>query len=143
LKKATIKLLDTNNRLQIFRKFFQAFTEKFLWSYNDLYPEQPIGQLGWAFSVIMLEKYGDQPHTVDFYADKYLNAFPMFIIFFQPSYSTPEEQFFSCYGIRSFYRFFLWFGFVTVDKQKKYLDIETDKFKRTDLVKNIFNIDTQ
>lgn len=143
LTKTATKLLETNNRLQIFRQFFLAFTEKFLWSFNDGYPEQPIGQLGWAFSVIMLDKYGDQPQTVEFYADKYLKAFPNFITFFRPDYSTPERQFFRCYGIRAFDRFFLWFGFVTVEKQKIFLDLDTDKFKRTDLVQNIIKIDDQ
>jgi len=141
LTKTATKLLETNNRLQIFRQFFQAFTNKFLWSFNDGYPEQPIGQLGWAFSVIMLDKFGEQPQAIDLYADKYLRAFPMFITFFQPDYSTPERQFFRCYGIRTFDRFFLWFGFVTVDKQKIFIDLDTDKFKRTDLVRRIFKID--
>jgi hypothetical protein len=141
LTKTGTKLLETNNRLLIFKQFFQAFTDKFLWSFNDGYPEQPIGQIAWAFSVILLNKFGDQPQTVDFYADKYLKAFPQFITFFRHDYSTPQEQLFRCYGIRTFDRFFLWFGFVTVDKQKKYLDLDTDKFKRTDLVKSIFKID--
>ena len=141
LTKTASKLLETNNRLQIFRKFFQAFTDKFLWSYNDGYPEQPIGQLGWAFTLFMLDKFGDQSENIDFYADKYLRAFPKLISFFRPNYSTPERQFFSCYGVRTFDRFFLWFGFVTVDKQKVFIDLETDKFKRTDLVKRIFKID--
>ena len=143
LTKTATKLLETNNRLQIFKQFFKAFTDKFLWSFNDGYPEQPIGQLGWAFSIIMLDKYGDQPQTVDFYADKYLKAFPKFITFFQPDYSTPERQFFRCYGVRTFDRFLLWFGFVSVDKQKIFLDLDTDKFKRTDLVQNIIKIDDQ
>ncbi|GMQ30212.1 hypothetical protein [Algoriphagus confluentis] len=141
LTKTTTKLFEKSNRLQIFRQFFQAFTDKFLWSFNDGYPEQPIGQLGWAFSVIMLDKFGHQPQTVGFYADKYLRAFPKFIAFFQPDYSTPERQFFRCYGVRTFDRFLLWFGLVTVDKQKTFLDIDTDKFKRTEVMKNIFKID--
>lgn len=118
LTNTATKLVEANNRLQLFSQFFQAFTNKFLWSFNDGYPEQPIGQLGWTFSVIMLDKFGDQTHTIYFYADKYLKAFPKFISFFRPDYSTPERQFFRCYGVRTFDRFFLWFGFVTVDKQK-------------------------
>ncbi len=141
LTKAATKFVETNNRLQLFKQFFQAFTDKFLWSFNDGYPEQPIGQLGWAFSVMLLDKFGDQPQTVDFYADKYLKAFPKFISFFQPGYSTPERDFFGCYGVRTFYRFFLWFGFVIVDKQNVFLDFDTDKFQQTDLVKSIFRID--
>lgn len=143
LTKTAIKLLESNNRLQIFKQFFQAFTDKFLWSYNDGYPEQPIGQVGWAFSVIMLDKFGDQPKSVDFYADKYLRAFPEFITFFRPSYLTPEQQFYSCYGVRTFERFFLWFGFVTVDRKEKFSDLENDKFKRSDLIRNIFKMDEQ
>ena len=42
LTKTATKLLETNNRLQIFKQFFQSFTDKFLWSFNDRYPEQPI-----------------------------------------------------------------------------------------------------
>ena len=83
LTRTVTKLLETNNRLQIFRQFFQAFTNKFLWSFNDGYPEQPIGQLGWAFSLILLDRFGDQPQTVEYYADKYLRAFPKFIAFFK------------------------------------------------------------
>jgi hypothetical protein len=135
---AGTKLLETDNRLQIFKQFFKAFVDKFSWSYNDGYPEEPIGQLAWAFSIIILDKYGDQPQYIDLYADKYLKAFPIFITFFEHRYTTPERQFYRCYGVRTFDRFFLWFGFVTVDKQKKYLDIDSDKFKRTELVRSIF-----
>lgn len=138
LTKTVTKLLETNNRLQIFKQFFKAFTEKFSWSYNDGYPEHPIGQLAWAFSIIMLDKFGDHPQHIGLYANKYLKAFPLFITFFEPRYTTPERQFYRCYGLRTFDRFFLWFGFVTVEKQKTYLDIDTDKYKRTELVRSIF-----
>jgi hypothetical protein len=89
----------------------------------------------------MLEKFGDHPQTVEFYANKYLKAFPKFITFFKHEYATPERQFIRCYGLRTFYRFFLWFGFVTVDKQQKYLDLDKDKFIRTEVVSSIFKID--
>lgn len=138
LTKTGTKLLETNNRLQIFKQFFKAFTEKFSWSYNDGYPEEPIGQLAWAFSIIILDKFGDQPQYIELYADKYLKAFPIFITLFEHSYTTPERQFYRCYGVRTYDRFFLWFGFMTVEKQKSYFDIDTDKFKRTELVRRTF-----
>jgi len=141
-KKAT-NLLESNNRIQIFKQFYQAYTEKFLWSFNDGYPEHPIGQLGWAFSVMMLDKFGDQPQSADFYAEKYLRAFPIFIGLFQYDYSTPERQLFRCYRIRTFDRFLLWFGLVTIDEPKKYSELDTDKIERTNLVKCIFKIDYQ
>ena len=72
---------------------FQAFTGTFDWPFNDLHPQKPIGQFGWAFSVYML------------------------------------------------YRFFLWFGFVTVKRRNHYLDLEPELFTGTGIIKRIFSFD--
>ena len=141
LTKKSVKLLQVENRIQLFKVFFQAFTEKLLWGSNDGYPDKTVGQLGWAFSVYMLMKFGNQANTTDFYAEKYLKAFPNFITFFKPGYSTPERQCAHCYGIRTFNRFLLWFGFVTVERQKHYLDLETAKFTITEVVNKIFTFE--
>lgn len=141
LTKKGVKLIQPENRIQLFRLFFQTFTEKLMWGSNDLYPDKTVGQLGWAFSVYMVTKFGDQPCTTDFYTEKYLKAFPNFITFFKPSYSTPERQCAHCYGIRTFDRFLLWFGFVTVERKKHYLDLESDKFTGTDLLRKVFSFD--
>jgi hypothetical protein len=138
LTKKAIKLLGTDDRSQLFKLFFQTFTEKFNWGFNDLLPQQPIGQFGWAFSLIMLRKYGDKPRPVTFYAECYLNAFPMLIQYFMPDYGTPEAQFYRCYATRAFARFFLWFGFVTADEKRDLIDIDTHIYTRTDLVKSVF-----
>lgn len=141
LTKKGVKLLQTENRIQLFKLFFQSFTDKLMWGSNDGYLDKTVGQLGWAFSIYILMKFGDQANIADFYSEKYLKAFPNFITFFKPSYSTPERQCAHCYGIRTFDRFLLWFGFVTVEKQKHYLDLETDKFTRTDIVNKIFTFE--
>lgn len=141
LTKNATKILETNSRSQLFKQFFQTFTDKFYWSFNDGYTEEPVGQFGWAFSLILLDKFGNKPTTTDFYAKKYLTAFPMFITFFEPRYDTAENFFFHCYGVRTFQRFFLWFGFVLIEKQNKFINLENDKFEQTDIVKKIFEID--
>ena len=141
LTKTAVKLMETSNRLQLFKKFFQAYTNKFSWGYNDLYPDQPIGQFAWAFSLLMLHKLGGRPHTVEIYASKYLKAFPRMIEYFEPSYSTAEKQFMHCYGTRTFERFFLWFGFITMARQRIFPDPETDLFTRADLISRLFMID--
>jgi hypothetical protein len=141
LTKKGERLLKSENRINLFKQFFQTFTEKFNWGFNDLYPKEPIGQLGWAFSVYMLCKFGDQTNISDYYADIYLKVFPTYISFFEHTYSTTERQFNNCYSTRTFDRFFLWFGFVTVERKKHYLDLESDKFTATDLVKRIFGFD--
>jgi hypothetical protein len=141
LTKKGEKLLQPENRINLFKQFFQTFTEKFNWGFNDLYPKEPIGQLGWAFSVYMLYRFGNQTYTSDYYAYMYLTAFPTYISFFEHTYSTPERQFISCYCTRTFDRFLLWFGFVTVNRKKHYLDLEPDKFTGTELVKRVFSFD--
>jgi len=142
LTKKTLLLLETNDRLKLFKLFFPAFTEKFLWGYNDGYTKFPVGQLGWAFSVILLDKFGEQPRTVNFYADKFLTAFPNLITFFEDKFTTAQRQFTRCYGLRTFDRFFVWFGFVTPDKNNNYMDFDTNIFKQAEVVKKIFKINT-
>ena len=141
LTKNGAKLIEAGYRVQLFKAFLEAFTEKFLWGNNDGYSDEPIGQFGWAFSALMLHKYGGQERTVDFYADKYRTAFPMVVTLFRPSYTTPDRQFTRCYAVRTFDRFFLWFAFVSVDKQGKFIDLDKDKFKKTETLNEIFSFD--
>lgn len=140
LTKRSQKLLETNNRTQIFREFFQAFTDKFLWAYNDGFEDELTGQLGWALSIFMLHKYGYQKKNAFFYGEKYMNAIPALITYFNPDFSTPRENLLRCYSWRTFYRFFLWFGFVTLHTKKRHNDVKSDLFQQTDIIKHIFKI---
>lgn len=141
LSKAGEKLLKSNNRTQIFKLFLQAYTGKFSWHNNDAYPYEIIGQFAWAFSVFMLDKFGDRPHKTVFYAEKYFKAFPLLVENYPVFGSSNFNFMHACYGIRTFERFFLWFGFVSVETQGEFFSIEDDTFKRTDLVKQVFNLD--
>lgn len=141
LTKAGTKLMESNDRTQLFKQFFQAFIEKFNWGFNDGYPDEPIGQLGWGFSVFILHKYGDQFQPLSFYAQKYLNVFPMFVSLFQPGYSSSQDQFSTCYGVRTFDRFLLWFGLVTLQYPEKRTWLDSYQLKRTDLMYSVFKID--
>lgn len=49
-----------------------------------------------------------------------------------------EKMFLNCYTIRTFNRFFIWFGFVEIDKKNKLIDLENNTYKRTDLLQKIF-----
>jgi hypothetical protein len=142
LTKKGIELLKKENRHQLFKEFFLGFTDKFSWGFNDGYPEQPIGQFAWLFSIYMLDKYGDQSRKIDFYAEKYLKAFPDFITYFTERYSSIKNQFIRCYGIRAFDRFLLWFGFVSVDRKQTYSDSDFDEYKKTDLLRKVFHVET-
>ena len=141
LTKQGEKLLQPDKRHELFRLTLQTFTDKFNWSYNDGYSEHPIGQLGWGFSVYLLFQFGSQPQAAQFYADKYLKAFPMFLQYLpQDHISTPQRDFTSCYSIRTFDRFLEWFGFVDIEKQKSTLHSGKSIIKRTDALAQAFFI---
>jgi hypothetical protein len=141
LTKNGTKFILSENRVQLFKQFFQAFADKFFWGYNDNYTNQPLGQLGWAFTALMLNKYGDQERVADFYAAKFLTAFPIVLTFFSHDISSPKTQFYRCYALRSFERFFLWFGMVTIEKQKVFLDLDTDKLKKSEILNQVFTFE--
>ncbi|HMU69276.1 MAG TPA: hypothetical protein PK511_10515 [Chitinophagales bacterium] len=140
LTKAGIKLLNKYDRNKFFHLFMQAFTNKFAWSCNDGYGEDPVAQFGWAFSVILLDKYGDKPQEAIFYSEKFLNAFPNSVLFFQPGLSTPEHFYASCYELRTFHRFFEWFGFVNVEGQHNLLTREFKAYTKSEIINKIFRI---
>jgi hypothetical protein len=140
LTKDGILLLKPENRLKLFKNVLEAFTERFMWSYNDGYPEHPIGQKGWAFSVFMLAKFADRFRDGEFYGDKYVIAFPHFVDFFHNvTYETPKENCIRCYVVRTFDRFFEWFGLVTVEKGKTIYD--KSDYKAADLLRKVFKIE--
>ena len=143
LTKTGIKLLEKNDRLAIFKKFFLAFTEKFEWSYNDYYPEFRIGQAEWEYSILLLNFFGDQLLPAEFYAKKYAYRFPNFINVFPEEYfTTPIEQYYNCYIVRTFERFFAWFGFVktiTTTNEKKLRNRDL-LYKKSDILDKVFEL---
>jgi hypothetical protein len=122
LTKEGTRLLKTENRRQLLSVVFATFTLRFGWSSNDGYTEFPVGQYGWGYSIYLLTKFGDEKRTLQFYADKYLQAFPKIMDHMAPqSYSTPQKDFTVCYSVRVFERFLEWCGFVMVEKSKGYV----------------------
>lgn len=139
LTKATEKLLETNNRNELFKKFFQTYTDKFLWAYNDAYDDEQVGQFAWAFTLIALKKHGKQEQSAKFYAGKYAKAFPALIDNIPPGqYSSQKDSFYRCYQIRCLNRFLGWFGFIEIVKQKSIISSPEDKVIATVLIDDIF-----
>ena len=142
LTKKGIGFLNAENRQQFFETFMTAFADKFNWSYNDGYPQAPIGQLGWTFTIYLLRKFGNEYLPDKFYAEKYLQALPVFIKDFQPnSFRTDTQQFASCYSVRSFHRFLVWFGIVEIERAENDFLNQHVKIKATDILTKIFDVD--
>lgn len=134
-------LLKPENRLPLFKSILAHFAVRFNWGVNDGYPVVPIIQMGWTFSIFIVDRFGDQPHLADFYAEKFAKAFPLIIDEFENSYYTPLRQFSRCYGIRFLYRFLYWLGMVNINRKGKWLDLDKDTIAKSDLLGQLFMIE--
>jgi hypothetical protein len=83
------------------------FGGKFNLGYLDGYESPSIAQVGYPYSLYLLSKYGAEKRPETFYAEKYFRAFPQLC-------SDDPGRDASCYGLRTFPRFFRYFGFLTV-----------------------------
>jgi hypothetical protein len=142
LTKKGQQLLEPGQRVNLFREIFSSYTDKFDWSSNDGYPPSPVGQLGWGFTVYLLEKFGQTDRTIEFYSEKYLKAFPKLLDFFPARpYGTPIEDFINCYRVRTFERFLEWFGLVKVGHLHGVHGSKSERVKRTDLFHGVFRFE--
>ncbi|AVR46033.1 hypothetical protein C7S20_12640 [Christiangramia fulva] len=106
----------------LFKHILEIFTLKFNWAYFDLYENEEIGQLGFGFSFVLLNKYGKAKKSPNFYAQKYLKAFDFNKDQNDGFPDNPENA----YTVRTFERFLEYFGFV---------ELEGDGFKKPKMVK--------
>ena len=139
LTKKAKEVLNEKKEFELFKIIFIAFTGKFNWGYFDLYENESVGQLGFGFTLILLEKYGDVYHTNNFYSEKYLKAFPFFKEEVKPSYWTIEEEINSCYSLRTFERFLFYFNFIEFKNKKRRL--ESYEIKKTKVLDEIIKIE--
>ena len=65
--------------------------------------------------MILLSKYGNDKQLAAFYATKYFNAFPQFQELKVSEYETVERFINNCYSIRTFERFFDYFGVINIE----------------------------
>lgn len=141
-KKGTF-FLKSENRQIFFELFISTFADKFNWGFNDNYPEKPIGQIGWTFTIYLLKKYGNEFQGESYYAQKYLKALPEFLNEFETNGYRPQmEQFANCYGVRTFQRFLEWFGIVETDRKIGKKWNEELNIKATKILTKVFDIDT-
>ncbi|MGC8654507.1 MAG: hypothetical protein ACP5US_11015 [Candidatus Kryptoniota bacterium] len=133
------KFVEGNHREEMFRLILEMFTDRFNWEYNDRYPAPAVGQFGWAYSIFLLLKFGDSERAIEFYANKYLTAYPMLL-------DQPEESIFSSvredcihsYALRCFERFLKWFGFVEFKGEDNFLHLRSTVVRRTEVLEKVF-----
>ncbi|MGM0478834.1 MAG: hypothetical protein ACQERC_06395 [Bacteroidota bacterium] len=125
-----IKAIDKDDF--IFEDIFKTFVINLNWPYFDRYSDEDIGQFGFGFTLILLDKYGDDFRGMDFYAEKYLKALDF-------KFKNTELKFMEdpkyIYILRSFERFLDYFGFTEYENDEKPWQV-----KKTELFNEIIKI---
>lgn len=113
------KLLENNPAL--LRQILTKFGFKCNWAYYDRYDPEETAQVGFAFSLVLLKRYGDKKRQDTFYAKKYFKAFPDLYEGEDAQTEIEENPWNSgrnCYSIRTFERFMHLFGLVAIEYEK-------------------------
>jgi hypothetical protein len=118
----------------VFQNIFETFTKKFNWSYFDGFSDEEIGQSGFGFTLILLDKYGEEFRNPEFYAEKYLKAFDFKAKNTVLEFADNPKR---AYIIRTFERFLDYFGFTEYDNNKK-----NPKVKKTKIYNELIKIRT-
>ena len=92
----------------------------------DGHENQQIGNVGTAYSVWLLNKFGSEWRDGYFYQEQY-----------QKVVNIPER--YNMYAVRVFERLFYWLGIVDVREVNKYTPNFRKEFKKTDLLPMIFS----
>lgn len=132
LTKKGIEQIDKDHIL--FQNIFETFTKKFNWSYFDGFSNEEIGQSGFGFTLILLDKYGKEYRNPEFYADKYLKAFDFETKYAELEFADNPKR---AYIIRTFERFLDYFGFTEYDKDEK-----NRKVRKTKIFNELIKIRT-
>ena len=102
-----------------FIQYLLHFGMQFHWSnFFDQQLPSEIGQMGWAYSLYLLKKYGNEPRDTLFYSEKLYQAFGD--NFYYHLKGNNKEEFFPsfywAYSNSYFESFALWFVFVTLER---------------------------
>ena len=110
--------LEKDQIPELFIRFFQAYTTKFNWAYNDRFENEAAGQTGFLFLLSLVNKYGSDKHDFKFYTNLYFKAFPMFELESKDYDGIKYDKADFIILIRFFERFASWFGFVEMEYEK-------------------------
>ena len=95
----------------LYLELFKLSATRFNWGYFDGYASVPVIQQGFAYTLFLVQAYGDHFRTESFYAERFLEAFPMGLMEIdEEELDTAHSMFQSCYSVRSFDRFMMFFG---------------------------------
>jgi hypothetical protein len=139
--------LDDGER---YRMLFKYMTTVFNWGYFDWYPYSWIVQGGFAFSIFLFQKYGDEKRPPEFYSMKFRIAFPgLYRDFDEWRGPDPIMGYERAYNTRVIERFLNRMGLVEVeyDDENRYDPVSVRKKPLIDRVigwdRDVFDFDRE
>lgn len=113
----------------------RACATRFNWAWRDRYPELPFIQQSFAFVLYLLSRFGDEERLHTFYADAYLNAFPMLVHEVAgDAYTSAEDLVRSCFMTRALERFAWFLGLASMKPVKKDMFSRDYRVRKTPLL---------
>jgi hypothetical protein len=128
LTQACRALLAKHGLPGVYPRMLQACASKYNWGYQDLYPELPLIQHSFLFTLYLLHRFGDKCRLNSFYEDALLRAFPNIVNEVErATYGTPERIVRDCYSMRCLDRFVSFMGLAEITQKSN--DILNRKFE--------------
>jgi hypothetical protein len=104
-----------------FTSLLNYFTSSFHWgNFHGLQDDGKCGNLGWAYSLVLLSKYGGKPEKSEFYSFKLIRAFEqelwnahqnlLELKAIEDHHHAYEARFFECFAN--------WFGLVNIERER-------------------------
>lgn len=123
---------------------FSFMTNRFNWqNLYGLEDDGQNGQLGWAFSLFLFLKHGNQPRNALFYAEKWMKALQTgwWKERNNPAYDRDIQLIEHAYMIRFFESFAQWFGLAHVEEKRKPKNYTTVlEVTRTELLEKLIRL---
>lgn len=106
---------------EIYEDFFSFYVHKLNWAYPASIIEVPFFQHSFAFTLLLLQKFGDRARPAQFYADRFVEAFPMLCD------DIPEMEYLS--SEKRVKNAYIWQVLHSFGEKCGFLTIESDKFE--------------
>lgn len=119
LTKICQKHLAQSGLKEVYPRLLKAYAMKFNWSYGGWDLDIPLIQQAFAFTLYLLDRYGDDWRPPSFYEDAFLKAFPQVLSQITGSlYTSPEKSFRNRYTSRCLSHFCRAFGLIEPEYQE-------------------------